>query len=114
MRTIIAGGREYADIQIVLDALCACPWSDQIEEIITGGAKGIDTLADQVAKENQIDRIIAPANWGKYGKSAGYKRNFRMSFLADSLIAIPGAGPGTRQMIKIAQEQGLKVFIYEP
>ena len=46
-----------------------------IIHIVSGGAKGADNLAERYSKENDYDMIVFPAEWDKYGKSAGYKRN---------------------------------------
>ena len=46
--------------------------------IVSGGAKGTDTLAKQYAKEKDYYYIEFPANWNKHGKAAGYIRNDEM------------------------------------
>jgi uncharacterized phage-like protein YoqJ len=45
--------------------------------------------------------MIYPANWRKYGKRAGHRRNQQMADNADALIALwDGESPGTRDMIR--------------
>ena len=54
-----------------------------------------------------------PADWDKYGKSAGYRRNEQMADNADSLIALwDGRSRGTKHMIDIAHRKGLKVYVH--
>lgn len=109
MRCVIAGGREHNDPRILAAALKACPWTDAIE----GGAPGIDALAATWAKSRGLRHTRVPADWKKHGKAAGPKRNRIMAQLADALIAIPGAGTGTRSMIREAERCDLEIFVYE-
>jgi|SRR5579884_2260511 len=123
MKIIIAGGREIHDPSILDAALESCPFAqfiDSTTEIITGGARGVDAMADKWAEENGIDRVIFPANWTQHWKAAGMIRNKKMldyallSYPDCGLIAIPGKGPGTRGMIKLCREAGMEnIHIYE-
>lgn len=60
---------------------------------------------------HNIPLELYPADWNGYGKSAGYRRNVQMAQVADALIAITNGSPGTKHMIDIANEKGLKVFV---
>lgn len=46
--------------------------------IVTGGASGVDTIAEHFADKNNYGKIIMYAEWGKYGNSAGFIRNEQM------------------------------------
>lgn len=82
--------------------------------IISGCAKGIDTVAITFAKTHNLPCEKFPANWDKYGKSAGMRRNEEMLQHADALIAFPSKESiGTRHMIKIAKEKGIPVRVME-
>lgn len=78
-----------------------------IESIISGGAKGADTLAEKFAVEHGIKFTKFLPDWNKYGKSAGPIRNKLICEAADSMIAFLGRGPGTKnaisQMLKIGK-----------
>ena len=52
-------------------------WFNDIEitEIVSGGAKGVDSLAERYANEHNIKFSLFPVKWEKYGKGAGFKRN---------------------------------------
>ncbi len=106
MRVIVTGGRDFEDAKAVereLSSLPAGSW------IISGGATGADSLADEYARENRLGREVYQANWGKLGRSAGPKRNQRMVDAgADLLIAFPG-GRGTKDCIKRAEKAGIPV-----
>lgn len=111
MKTIIAGSRDILDASLVSVAIgCA---SFGVSEVVCGMASGVDTLGWLWAKEHDIPVKEFPANWSKYGKRAGYLRNQEMANYADALIAVwDGRSVGTRHMIDIAKEKGLKTFIY--
>ena len=114
MRTIIAGSRNITELGIVGAAI---KLSDlDITEIVCGCAHGVDMLGKEYGNLNNIPVALYPAEWEKYGKSAGYKRNVTMAENADALIAVwDGISKGTKHMIDIAKSKGLcvKVWIYE-
>ena len=87
----------------------------EITSVISGMARGVDSLAVDYAKETNLPLVKMPAFWDLYGRSAGYKRNEQMAEVADALIALwDGSSRGTKHMIDIAKKKGLKVFIYIP
>lgn len=110
MRIIVCGGRDYHDESLIREALTQIVQVYGVTEIVTGGARGADMLADGIADEIGLDRIIVPANWKKHGRGAGHIRNRRMltEFKPRAVLAFPG-GRGTRHMIEIAKAAGLPV-----
>ena len=57
---------------------------------------------------------IYPAQWKKFGKRAGYRRNEQMAEVADALIAFwDGSSRGTKHMIDIMNEKNLLVRVVE-
>jgi hypothetical protein len=116
MKTIIAGSREITDINDVLQAIA---WAKEegftISEVISGTARGVDKLGEEYARRNNLPVIRFPANWDKYGKSAGYRRNATMANFAQALIAVwDGKSRGTMHMIDLARAKGLRVFVCLP
>ena len=100
---IIAGSRDFNDY----DLLCVkCDYLFQNKKptaILCGKARGADTLGERYAKEHDIPVNYYPAEWGRYGKSAGYIRNEQMAMNADALIAFwDGKSRGTKHMIDLA------------
>lgn len=80
--------------------------------ILSGGAKGADTLAEQYAKENNITFKLMPANWKKYGKVAGFIRNKEMAEIADRAIVFwDGKSKGTKHTIAQMVEKKKPVVI---
>ena len=112
MRVVIAGCR-HIDSSYIVDAAIRGSGLE-ITKIISGGARGIDTVAKEWATRNKISFEEYKADWDKYGKRAGPIRNRKMAENADALIAIwDGKSRGTGNMIETAYELGLKVFVFE-
>jgi hypothetical protein len=110
MRTIIAGSRTNNNIKDLIKAIDYCNWP--ITSVITGKARGVDHLGELWASYHKIPIIEFPANWKKFGKSAGYKRNKEMADNADALIALwNGKSRGTKSMIELAITNKLLVFV---
>ena len=109
-KVIIAGSRTFSSLPALIK-YCDHILSNQDNiEIVSGGAKGADKLGEEYAKLRGYSLKIFPANWNKYGKSAGYKRNVQMADYADALIAIwDGQSKGTGHMIDLSRTKGLKV-----
>jgi predicted Rossmann fold nucleotide-binding protein DprA/Smf involved in DNA uptake len=112
MRVIIAGGRNFNDYER-LKSSCDKILSNQNDiQIVSGNAKGADELGERYANEKGYGLNVYPAEWEKYGKSAGYKRNVQMAENADALIAFwDGKSKGTKHMIDIAKNLNLLVRI---
>ena len=108
MKTIIAGGRDFNDTNLFNLAIKTLP----ITEVISGCARGADTLAIDWANKNNIPLIKYPADWNTYGKSAGYIRNIEMLKNAEQLLAFwDGYSKGTEHMIKQATKKGLRIAV---
>ena len=111
MRTIIAGSRTCSDIRELDRALGHCGWRPIV--VLDGEARGADALGEAWATLSNVAVEPFPADWKRYGKSAGYRRNEEMAGRAEALVALwDGKSPGTKNMIDIAQRKGLRVFIH--
>jgi len=108
-RVIICGGRNFDDEDCVSDVMQE-QLSDEEWTVITGGASGADSLAHKVAIHNGFATEVYPADWDKYGRSAGPMRNQQMIDTGvDLVIAFPG-GRGTAHMVSIAKNKGVRVY----
>ncbi len=108
MKVIIAGTRECTDYQFVKDVIIESEF--EITEVVSGCAKGVDTLGEKWARENDIPIAHFPARWKEQGKAAGAIRNAMMANYGEALIAVIGNGPGTKDMVKKSEKKGLKIF----
>lgn len=111
---IITGGRNFY-LQVVhreyLDALHA---KLTITEVVSGGASGVDFDGERWGHLNKIPVKVFAADWKNQGRAAGPKRNVLMGRYADPggiAIVFPG-GRGTASMCGIAEDLGLRIFIY--
>ena len=110
MKTIIAGSREIEDYDIVKQACDECGWT--ITSVVSGTARGVDSLGEFYAHQMGIPVHRFPADWKKFGKAAGHIRNAEMSKNAEALVAIwDGKSAGTRNMIRTAETKGLRVYV---
>ena len=112
MKLIVAGSRTF-DAYLFLEKSIFSFLSELKDktseiEIVSGEANGADKLGEEFAKRNQLKCTKFPADWDKYGKSAGYKRNVQMAEYADACIVFwDGISKGTQHMITIAKEHKL-------
>lgn len=114
MKIIIAGSRTFKDYKKLCE-ICDKILQDQTKIEIVSGAyyKGADKLGEQYAKERGFNLKKIPADWNKYGKAAGPKRNEQMANYANTLIAFwDGKSNGTRSMIQLAKQYKLRVKVF--
>lgn len=82
------------------------------DEIVSGGAKGIDTMAREFAVENDIKLTEYLPEWNIYGRGAGPVRNSKIVDHCTHVLAFPSkAGKGTQDTIKKAQKKNKIVVI---
>ena len=111
MKVIIAGSRTFHDFMDVRDAVESVTWD--IKEVVSGAARGVDTMGEQYALEEILDIKRFPADWDKHGKLAGFIRNEQMAKYADGLIAIwDGKSPGTNHMIQTMLKNKKPVYVH--
>jgi len=114
-KVIIAGGRDFNDYELLKKK---CDYFLQNKEdiiIISGNARGADSLGEQYARERNLKIDSHPADWDKFGKSAGYRRNKEMVDVADAAICFwDGKSKGTNHTINLCKEKNIpcKVVIY--
>jgi hypothetical protein len=132
MKVIICGARDIEDYDLIEKAVEESGF--KITEVISGGAKGADSLGEQWAKKNKVKINLKKAEWDnlelpggeirerynqwkkcneRYVWNAGFLRNTDMVKEADACIAIQVEDTnGTQDTIKKAKEKGIPVFIY--
>jgi len=114
MKIVIFGSRNFSDYELlkkVCDKIIR-KLSPSSVTIISGAARGADTLGERYANEKGYDLERYPAEWDRYGKSAGYRRNEKMARIADIGIGFwDGKSKGTRHMIETMKKLGKKVYI---
>ena len=122
LRVIIAGSRDFNDYKLLkqsaIEIITKKTMLTDLTRIISGGARGADTLGERFANEMglEISRFIP--DWDGLGKRAGYVRNAEMAKFAVEdnsygvLIAFwDGQSRGTKHMIDLANKHGLEVHV---
>ena len=118
LRVIVAGGRDFTNVNVMATALNNLQDVDHVIEIekltlICGMARGADLTAYKLFKEVGLPVEAYPADWDQHGKQAGYIRNTQMAGVADMLIAFwDGESKGTAHMIDTARKHHLNVLVF--
>lgn len=114
-RVIIAGSRSFSDyvtLQAACDNILSQKRMTHTIVIISGTARGADTLGEQYAHERGYTIERFPADWQQYGKTAGLVRNRQMADNADALIVFwDSQSKGTKNMIMEAKKKGIAVRV---
>lgn len=112
MKVVIAGSRDIVDYDILLKAIKECPF--QITEVISGRARGVDTLGEKYAEDCGLKLHLFPADWKKYQNAAGPIRNAQMAEVADAVLCVwDGKSPGTKDMMNQAKKRGLPLYVFK-
>lgn len=124
MRILVTGSRDWTDEAVIAAAIRDALGSNAVERVtlVHGGARGADAIADAVWKSliqqgmNLLPAKVYAADWDRYGKSAGHRRNAEMvNDGADVCLAFPlGESRGTRGCMRLARNARIKVLEYEP
>lgn len=110
MKVAIVGSRGVTDMAMLHAAVTEAEFP--ITHIVSGGALGVDTLAQALAKELCIPITIYYADWEAHGKAAGPIRNQLIVNEAVAMIAIRSRfSRGTTDAIKKAKAKGISVYI---
>lgn len=112
MIAIIAGTRTLPKIH-TLKALEACPWTDEIKRVISGGAQGPDTHGAAWAIEHNIPVHFCYPQYHVYGKRAPLIRNVEMAKKGEALLLVwDNLSTGSKHMYEEALKRNLKIFVY--
>lgn len=125
MRIAIIGSRGFNNYELLKIKLS--PYLGSITKIVSGGAEGADKLGELYAEENNIEKLIFPAEWenfehpckikynsaGKpYNAMAGFKRNQNIIENCDFVIAFwDGKSSGTKDSMQKANKLRKDILI---
>ncbi len=117
-RVIIAGGRDFYQEDLLVDyvrkVLGELDQNNRDVVLVCGMAKGADQIGFEMFQRRKLRIAEYPAEWHKYGPSAGHRRNAQMAKVGDILIAAwDGESKGTAGMIKLMEKAGKPVYILE-
>lgn len=106
MKLLIVGSRSIEDFNLAEYV------PSETDMIISGGAKGVDSLAEQYADQHRISKLILRPRYDLYGKAAPIIRNQQMVDLADAILIIwDGQSRGTRATERYARKMQKQVTV---
>jgi hypothetical protein len=121
MKVIIAGSRGFDDYEFLDQTMHELFWKgapgldgwEVVDSVISGGAKGADTLGAAWADEHCFPVHVYKPDWDTHGKKAGFLRNEEMAIAGDILVAFwDGISRGTMNMISAACVNCLEIHVY--
>lgn len=84
-----------------------------VTEIVSGGAKGVDTSAVEYAIAHDLKLTVFLPEYEKYGRAAPLKRNITIIENADLVIAFwDGASRGTKYVIDACKRKNVPVVVH--
>lgn len=117
MKLLINGSRGFDDYKLMELVVNKIMKHIDITEIVSGGARGADSLAEMYAKNNKVLFRLFEADWNKYGKPAGFIRNTQMlEYIEPNGLLVSfwdGKSRGTKDTIEKAFHRKLAVIIVD-
>lgn len=109
MKVAIIGSRSIGK-EVALSMLSHLP--EGVSEIVTGGAVGVDSVAENLADTLGIPLRVFRPDYTAYGRRAPLVRNLDIIHYADEVLAFwDGVSHGTRQVILACIKCGKPVKI---
>lgn len=107
MKLAIIGGREFNDYSLLVNVMGQFfSGENKPHHIVSGGAKGADSLGARYAKENNIALTEYRPDWKTYGMRAGFLRNETIISDCDMVLAFwDGVSRGTGHSLSLAKKQ---------
>lgn len=113
MKLAVVGSRDFNDYELLKSEIDKIKNILNIDTIVSGGARGADTLAERYANEYNLGKLIFLPEWEKYGKRAGFIRNTIIWDHADAIIAFwDGVSKGTKHTVdKFSKNTDIPFFL---
>ena len=101
MKLLIVGSRSIAAFDLA-------PYiSADVDTIISGGAVGVDSLAEQYADCHRLSKYILRPRYALFGRAAPLKRNEQMVDMADAVLVIwDGHSKGAYYTVQYTKKKG--------
>jgi|1048.fasta_scaffold24358_3 hypothetical protein len=111
MKIAVVGSRHVLNASVIQEVLNT--YLGKMTVLITGGAKGVDTLAERWARENDIPVEVYLPDWKNLGRAAGIVRNRAMVMECHECIAFwDGISKGTKSTIEMCKKQNKRVVVF--
>lgn len=108
MKLLIVGSRSIRDFDL-------SPYiSANVDTVISGGADGIDSLAEQYADSHRLSKYILRPRYDLYGRAAPLRRNEDMVDMANAVLIIwDGKSKGTEYTLKYAKKTNKQITVVQ-
>ncbi len=108
MIVAVIGSRSFSDYKLLEETLESI---SGISQIVSGGSKGADSLAEEYAEQRQISMVIIKPDWKQYGKGAGIVRNRKIIETVEMVVAFwDGKSKGTASSLKMAKSKWIPIL----
>ena len=99
MKLLVVGSRSITDFDL-------SPYiSNEVDTVISGGAEGIDRIAEEYADSHRLTKYILRPRYDIYGRAAPLRRNEQMVDMADAVLVIwDGHSKGTKYTLNYARK----------
>ena len=112
IKLAIIGSRDFNDYFLLKKSILENYDITKIEYIVSGGAKGADSLGERFAREFKIKTIIHYPDWNTYGRKAGFLRNAYIIRDATDIIAFwDGFSRETEHSLDLAEKHKKKIKV---
>lgn len=120
IRIVVAGSRDFNDyilFKTSIENYLQVRFEGKSFLLISGGARrGPDEMIIRYCVEKNLPYALYEADWDRFGKSAGYRRNVTMSDVSTDVVVFwDCVSKGTKHMMDIANRAGrhLTTFVVE-
>ncbi len=108
MKLLIVGSRSITDFNL------SSYIPADIDTVISGGAGGIDSLAERYADLHRLSKYIVRPRYDLYGRAAPLKRNQQMVDMADAVLVIwDGCSKGTEYTLKYSKKKNKPITLVQ-
>ena len=109
MKLLIVGSRSITDFDL-------SPYiTPDVDTIISGGASGMDSVAERYADLRRLSKYIIRPRYDLYGRAAPLKRNEQMVDMADAVLIVwDGHSKGTQYTLRYANKTNKPITLVQP
>ncbi len=113
VRVGVVGSRSFSALGLVRSFVAALPAG---VVVVSGGACGVDRVAEGAASARGLSVSVFPAAWGSaLGRLAGVVRNRALVRSCSVVVAFwDGVSAGTASAVSLARAAGVPVFVVSP
>jgi predicted Rossmann fold nucleotide-binding protein DprA/Smf involved in DNA uptake len=116
MKIAVIGSRDFKSdkhYEFMVSTLGSFGFDKDGNEIVSGGAKGADTLAKYFSEDADLGYKEFAPDWEKHGKGAAFIRNRQIVEYSDFIVCYwDGTSKGTENSISMARELGKPTLIF--